>query len=242
MKCNRSSAALLFAPLILVGCGGGGGGGATTPDPGQTVPPLVTQSYAFPSGDATSTNGTAWDIVGLKTTLSGTGHNALGNSYDMLRVDVVFAQDISNALPAPGHSLDLPTQLGVRLAIDSDGLATTGYTGSCASQGTNSVLPFEFTSDQGNFPQRLLDGNYSILSNNQVIYSGQSNPTAEAVTAVNGNMLSLSFNLTTLGVFAGKRAPKIGVSAAAFNGAGQGATDCVPTASSGAIEVFTTTM
>jgi len=237
MNRGLSICAIAASAVFTTSCSGGSGSGV--PAPSNTPPPLVTQSYTFPSGDATGSGGVAWDIIGLKTTLSGSGNNALGNSYDMLRVDLTFSQDISNALPAPGTALnDTGTQLGVTVSIDSDGNPSTGNFGGCS--GTSSPLkPFEYGTDQGNFPSRLADGNYAIIYKNQAIYSGASNPAAEAVVAVSGQTFSLSFNLNTLGVLAGTKVPRIGVGAAAFNSSIH-STDCVPTASSGLVEVFTT--
>jgi len=237
MNRGLSICAIAASAVFTTSCSGGSGSGV--PAPSNTPPPVVTQSYTFPSGDATGSGGVAWDIVGLKTTLSGSGNNVSGNSYDMLRVDVTFTQDISKALPAPGTALnDTGNQLGVTVAIDSDGNPSTGNVGGCLR--TSLLKPFEYTTDQGNFPSRLADGNYAIVYKNQAIYSGASNPGAEAVVAVSGNTLSLSFNLNTLGVFAGTKVPRIGVGASAFNSSLNPATDCVPTASSGLDEVFTT--
>jgi len=236
MNRQLSIGAAALSAVLLAACSGGGSGSGGPPP--ITPPPVVTQSYTFPAGDAIAGKGIAWDIIGLKTTLSGSGNNALGNSYDMLRVDVTFAQDVSNDLPAPGTPLDYSgNQVGVRVFIDSDGNSSTGNIGVC-NQSPPLITPFEYGSDQGNFPNRLPDGNYSILYNNQAIYSGSSNPPAEAVVAISGHTLSYTFNLNTLGVFTGAKAPRIGIAAAAFNSPGQPA-DCVPTGRAGVTEVYT---
>jgi hypothetical protein len=201
----------------------------------------VIQTYTFPSGDATAAPGaTAWDIVGVKTTLTGQFGNANGNSYDTLRIDVSFAQNVSNALPAPGQPLSTGTQLGIDIALDTDGNPNTGYTGGCDT--ANPLKPFEYTTDPGNDPSRLADGNYTILLNGNPIATGGENPPAEAMTSVAGNVMSETFFLTALGVHSGSAPPKIGVGVASFNGAliNMGttpATDCVPIAPT--IEDFT---
>jgi len=236
MASLRAIAIVILTPVALASCSGGGGGGSPQP-PGQTPPPDITRSFVFPSGDAVATKGTAWDIIGLKTTLSGTGNNVFGDSYDMLRVDVTFAQDVSAAVPAPGSSLDFGNQIGVAIAIDADGNPGTGYTLTCDT--SSKLTPFEFLTDQGNGPGRLADGNYSIYSNARPIYRGPSNPHAEAVFAVSKNTLSYSFTLNTLGVSRGSQVPRIGVAAFVFNATDFFYTDCVPTVKSGTVEVFT---
>lgn len=227
----------ILASALFTACSGGG----TSPGPpNPTAPPDITQSYTFPSGDTISTSGSAWDIIGLKTTLGSSGFNLLKNSYDKLRVDVIFAQDVSNALPAPGVGIDASgNQLGVILAIDSDGKPTTGHYGVCSSA-SQSNLPFEYVTDPGTFSTRLADGNFTIIANNVAIYTGPSNPSEEAAVAVNGHTLSLSFDLNTLGVFDGSAIPHIGIGAAAINNNLGQVTDCVPTGRNGVTEVFTT--
>jgi hypothetical protein len=197
---------------------------------------VVTRS--FPAGVAVAAGGgTAWDIVGVTTTLTGQFHSAGGNLYDTLRVDVTFTQNVATALPAPGQPLNGLTQLGVTIAIDSDGNPNTGYHQSCNT--SNPQLPFEYVSDVGT-DGRLSDGNYSIFAAGGPIYSGPPNPGAEAETSVSGNTFSQTFLLGAIGVAAGNEIPKIGVAVAAANGATVAAlaaeTDCVPTAYT---EVFT---
>ncbi len=99
-KLVRPAAGILLLALAACG-GGGGGGGGSTPAP----PPPITFSHSFPAGDAVAQKGTAWDIIGVTTTLTGQFGSGAGQLYDTLRVDTTFAQDISNALPAPGQSL-----------------------------------------------------------------------------------------------------------------------------------------
>jgi hypothetical protein len=179
--------------------------------------------------------GTAWDIIGVKTTLTGQFQNAGGNSYDTLRVDVTFAQNVENALPLPGQPLSGLNQLGISVEIDSDGNPLTGSFEGCNNN--SSELPFEYSTDQGNDPGRLPDGNYSIIGPAGPIYSGSSNPAAEAQVAVAGNTLSETFFLAALGVHSGSSVPKLGIAVAAGNGAvPSGETDCVPNS---AIEIFT---
>jgi hypothetical protein len=197
---------------------------------------VVTRS--FPAGVAVAAGGgTAWNIVGVTTTLTGQFHSAGGNLYDTLRVDVTFAQSVANSLPAPGQPLNGLTQLGVAIGLDTDGNPNTGYYRSCNP--SNPQLPFEYTSDVGNV-NRLIDGNYSILEAGAPIYSGSPNPAAEAQTSVTGNTFSQTFFLGAVGVAAGNKVPKIGVLALSVNGSGVSVadpqTDCVPTTYT---EIFT---
>jgi hypothetical protein len=227
---------MIVALQATTACSGGGNGGSNTvPPTGATPPPVITESYTFPSGDATATAGTAWDIVGLKTTLSGQYGDANGNSYDTLRVDVTFAQDISGALPAPGQQLLTGNQLGVQIFIDADGNPATGSNATCNA--SSKLRPFEFLTDQGDDPYRLPDGNYSILGIGGAQTTEVSGPAGEAITDVNGHVLSETFFLTVFGVFDEARIPKIGVAADAFNGATISGTDCVPKAN--LVELFT---
>jgi hypothetical protein len=222
-----------LAMLLAAGCSGGGGGGGSMPT--ATPPPPVVVTRTFPSGDATAAGGgTAWDIVGVKTTLTGQFASGGGNLYDTLRVDVTFAQDVSNALPAPGQPLSGLGQLGVSIALDTDGNPSSGIFKTCNA--SSEITPFEYESDQGNDPSRLADGNYSIVGPSGPIYSGPANPSAEAQISINYNVLSETFFLASINVFASKSVPKIGVSIAAGNGSGQGITDCVPFTTS---EIFT---
>jgi hypothetical protein len=196
---------------------------------------IVTRT--FPSGGAVAAGGgTAWDIIGVKTTLTGQFASAGGNLYDTLRVDVSFTQNVANALPAPGQALSGLTQLGISIGIDSDGNPNTGTFKTCNL--SSPVTPFEYATDQGNDPSRLADGNYSIIgASGTPIYSGSSNPAAEAVTSVSGNILSQTFFLGSLGVDAGNKVPRIGILVAAVNGSGAVVrTDCVPNTEA---EIFT---
>lgn len=228
-----------FASLFgIAACGGGSGGDAPAGGGGSaTAPPPVIATYGFPAGDATSAiGGIAWDIVGVRTTLTGTAGSPGGNAYDTLRVDVTFVQDVSNALPAPEQSLLLGSELGVAVALDVDGNANTGEYGSCNS--TLSARPFEYFSDIGTQSVRLNDGNYSIVDpSGNLLTSGGSNPAGEAVTSVAGHTFSQSFYLPAVSIFAKNAIPRIGLGAAAFNGLGTSPTDCVPLAP--AVELFT---
>ena len=217
---------LLSTCIALSACGGGGGtgGGGSTP-PLHGPPPIVSFSHVFPQGDATAAQGVAWDIVGVKTTLSGQSGDNAGQLYDTLRVDVTFSNSIAAALPGPGSGLNDGSQLGVTISFDTDDNAKTGSYDTCnASSG---VKPFEFASDPGSQAGRLFDGNYSIFDALGVVYSGSSNPPEEAVTSVSGRVFSETFYLPALKVASGSTVPKIGIDVAATNGA-SGLTDCVP--------------
>jgi hypothetical protein len=233
-RTQKSIAGALVA-LAASACGGGGGGSS----PGYTPPTPVVVTRSFPAGVAVAAGGgTAWDIVGVTTTLTGQFHSAGGNLYDTLRVDVTFAQSVANALPAPGQPLSGLTQLGVAVALDTDGNPNTGNYYACNT--SNPQKPFEYVSDVGFRPDRLIDGNYSILGSDGPIYSGSPNPGAEAQTSVSGNTFSQTFFLGAVGVAAGNSVPKIGVLVLSVNGAlvqaPSAETDCVPTAYT---EIFT---
>ena len=225
---------LLSTCIALSACGGGGGtggGGTTPPSPG--APPIVSFSHVFPQGDATAAQGVAWDIVGVKTSLSGQSGDNAGQLYDTLRVDVSFSQDISNALPLAGTSLSSGSQLGVAIQFDIDHNAQTGSFDTCSA--ASGIKPFEFVSDPGTDPGRLLDGNYTIESALGAIYSGSSNPPDEAQVSVSGKVFSAVFYLPAIKVSSGSSIPEVGLSVAALNSAG-GTTDCVPI---GNDEIFT---
>jgi hypothetical protein len=240
MALNRAGGLAVFASLFFASCSGGGGN--SSPTPTVTEPPPVVKSYSFPQGDATASSGaTAWDIVGVTTTLSGQFGNAGGDSYDTLAVAVTFSQNISNALPAPGQMLTSGTQLGVAILLDTDANALTGQTEGCAMNANQT--PFEYLTDVGVNPSRLADGNYSILMGGQPIATGGHNAPAEAMVSVNANTLTETFFLTAIGVHGGSSAPRIGIAVAAVNGTllngtgNEGNTDCVPV--SPAVEFYT---
>jgi hypothetical protein len=216
---------VLASTLLLSACGGGGGGGNSA-TPSDTPPPIISFSHVFPQGDATAAQGTAWDIVGVKTTLSGQFGDGAGQLYDTLRVDVTFAQNIANALPAPGQSATSGSQLGVTMSFDTDENASTGVYDTCNV--SSGVTPFEYITSFGIGSPRLADGNYSIVSDTGgPIYSGTPNPPEEAVTAVSGRVFSQTFFLPAIDVAAGSSVPKIGLDVGAFNGLDE-LTDCVP--------------
>ena len=222
---SRSSAfvmSLLGTAFVTTACSGGGGG--STP---PSNPPPIVVSESFPQGNAIAQGGgTAWDIVSVKKTIYGQFFGANGNAYDTLRVDVTFAQDISNALPAPGQMLTSGSQLGVSVGIDSDGNHATGnYSGCPNSIGT----PFEYISDTGASVGRLSDGNYGISGSNGLIYSGTSNPENEAQTTVSGHVFSQIIFLATVGAASGSSNPKVTINVSVVNGNNTGnPTDCEP--------------
>ena len=242
MAAHRNGGVALIASFALAACGGGASPGGGSAETSATAPPIVTKTYSFPQGDASASAGTtAWDITGVTTTLSGQFGNAGGDAYDTLRVDVTFAQNVSNALPAPGQALSSSgNELGVGIALDTDANPNTGTIYSCAT--TASQTPFEYLTDQGNDPSRLIDGNYSILFDGGPIANGGNNPPSEAMTTAGGNTVSETLFLSAIGVHGGRAIPKIGVSVAASNGIdmnalGIGGTDCVPKLP--AVEFFT---
>jgi hypothetical protein len=192
----------------------------------------------FPANVAVAAGGgTAWDIIGVKTTLTGQFQNAGGNSYDTLRVDVTFSQNVANALPLPGQPLSGLNQLGISIGLDTDGNPNTGTFKTCNL--SIPLTPFEYSTDQGNDPSRLTDGNYSIIgSDGAPIYSGSPNPPAEAQVGVSGDVVSETFFLPSIGVTTGKTVPRVGVEVISVNGFETLYTDCVPSGTSG-VEIFT---
>ena len=233
MKSTITTSALVGLSLALSACGGGGGGG-NSPTPSEAAPPIISFSHVFPQGDAKAAQGTAWDIVGVKTTLSGQFGNGAGQLYDTLRVDVTFAQDITNALPSPGQLMRNGSQLGVTISFDTDANAATGVFRTCAV--ADALRPFSFFTDPGYGFSRLIDGNYSIFGESaEPIYSGTANPAEEAVTAVSGNIISQTIFLPAINVASGSSVPRIGLDVGAFNGLNE-LTDCVP---AGNGELFT---
>lgn len=214
--------------FLLAGCSGGGGN--TPSAPSATPPPPIVRNYTFAPGRASAPNGgIAWDIIGVKTTLTGRLGGGFGNAYDTLQVDVTFAQDVSKALPAPGQPLDSSgNQVGVAIGFDSDNNLNTGNFADCR-QNAN-FTSFEYLVDVGVNPNRLSDGNYSIIGPSGIpIYSGSPNPSSEAVASVSGNVISETIFLTAINVASGSAIPKFGIFVAASNGKGATLTDCVPT-------------
>ena len=108
---------------------------------------------------------------------------------------------------------------------------TSGYYETCS--GIPTSAPYQYESDAGDDPSRLSDGNYSILNDAGPIYTGGSNPGAEAQTTVSGHVITQIFFLETLGVETGSRVPNIKIGVATFNGAvaAYPITDCVPAGS-----------
>ena len=224
MKLTKLPCLLAASTVVLSACGGGGGGGSATQS--EAPPPLVTFSHVFPQGDARAAKGTAWDIVGVKTTLSGRFGDGAGQLYDTLRVDVTFAQDVSKALPAPGQFLKSGGQLGVTISFDTDADSTTGAYETC-NVGSG-IHPFDYVVDPGLTYGRLADGNFSIIDGSGgAIYAGTPNPPEEAATAVSRNTVSQTYFLPAISVSAGPSVPHIGLDVAAFDGLHE-LTDCVP--------------
>ena len=207
-------AAMLTLPaLALTACGGGGSspgnGGAAGP------PPPVTVTRTYPSGRAIPVNGgTAWNIVGVTTILTGTMGNSGGNLYDTLTIRTTFDQDVTNALPAPGQTLALPTQLGVGTYFNTSGPA--GGFNDCTSQARDGYFI------EGG--SRNSDGSYGIFGENGLLTG------VEAQTSATGHVVTQSLPLGAIGVFAGMNIPDFKISVGAANGApGNVAfTDCVP--------------
>jgi hypothetical protein len=188
----------------------------------------VVVTRTFPANVAVAAGGgTAWDIIGVKTTLTGQFESAGGNLYDTLRVDVTFSQNVANALPLPGQPLSGLNQLGISIGLDTDGNPNTGSFKTCNL--SSNLTPIDYSSDQGNDPSRLADGNYSIIGTGGApIYEGAPNPPAEAQTSVSGPIVSQTFFLPSVGVADGSSVPGIGVIVAAVNGSRVLYTDCVP--------------
>ena len=230
MKSSSAAVSVILSTLTLASCSGAGSGSG--PNQSATPPPPIVRTYSFAPGKASATAGTAWDIIGVQTTLTGRFANGGGNSYDTLKVDVTFAQDISNALPPPGTMLNQGNQLGVVIAFDSDNNLSTGNFLSC-DEANRKLTPIEYFTDQGNNPNRLLDGNYSILgpSGTPISIGSNADPASEAVVSISGSVFTESIFLPAIGVSAGSVAPKFGIIVASDNGANGGPnnTDCLPT-------------
>jgi hypothetical protein len=229
MKSPSTTLAIILSTLALTSCGGGGSGTGPTQMAPPPPPAPIVRSYFFAPGKASASAGTVWDIIGVRTTLTGRFGNGGGNTYDTLTVDVTFTQDISNSLPLPGTALNKGNQLGIVIGLDSDDNPSTGNFLACDT--ANRILtPFEFFSDQGNGPTRLVDGNYSIIGPSRTpISSGpNSDPASEAVVSLSGNVLTESIFLAAIGASSGSAIPKLGIDVSSYNGANNAATDCVP--------------
>ena len=227
MKSPSINITVILSTLMLASCSGGGSGSG--PAQMATPPPAIVKSYTFLPGKASATVGTIWDIIGVRTTLTGRFANGGGNLYDTLTVDVTFLQDLSNALPQPGAALGQANQLGVVIGFDSDNNLSTGNFLSCDTT-NRSLTPFEYFTDQGNGPTRLLDGNYSIIGPSRTPISSGPNPdpASEAVVTLNGNVFTETIFLPAIGASSGSLIPKFGIDVSSFNGKNDGATDCVP--------------
>ncbi len=208
---------------LLAGCGGGGGGGKP---PTVSTPAPIVLNHVLPAGDTFSTAGVPWDIIGVQTTMFESAQNPSPNTYDSLQVSVTFSQDVSSALPAPGASLTLGSQLGVGVIINTapaTSLSTAPY--DCAIQNNAN---FNYGSYAAS---RLSDGNFAILDSGGSPVNQQNNPTTEAQTIVAGNTMSETFRLGVLGLPESGVAPLLGVAVNSANGISNnnfGKTDCAP--------------
>ena len=231
MKLQLIGMAVGFSIFALSSCSGGGG--STTSLSQTAAPPLpIVRSYSFAPGKASASAGTVWDIVGVRTTLTGRFANGGGDLYDTLTVDVTFAQSIINALPPPGSMLNQANQLGVVIGFDSDNNLSTGNYLTCDTTNRN-LLPFEYFTDGGNGPTRLRDGNYSIIGpgGTPISTGPNADPASEAIVSVNGNVFTESVFLASIAANSGSTLPKFGIDVSAINGAngGPNVSDCVPT-------------
>ena len=227
MSSRPAKLLLIFSSLALGSCSGGSSGSGPIQ---MTSPPLpIVRSYAFTPGTALASTGTAWDIIGVRTTLTGRFANGSGDLYDTVKIDVSFAQDISNALPSPGSALKQANQLGINIGFDSDNNPSTGHFLSC-DLSNRTLTPFEYVTDQGNSPSRLFDGNYSIINSSNIPISSGPNadPASEAVVSTSGNVLTESIYLPAIGANSGSVIPKFGIEVISYNGSSTSPTDCVP--------------
>lgn len=202
---------------MLAACSGGTGG--TGSSELAQPPNNIVSTISDPAGDASATAGVAWDIVGVQTTLI---EGPFKNEYVTLQIAVTFAQDVSNALPAPGQALrGYPDRLGVEILLNIDGLDSTGTPGYACSSGPN-IPGVDAVLDAGGYGGRLADGSYAILDNKGVLRD-------EAGASVSGHTITYLINLAAWGVpTTGIQKTKIAV--IAFNGFGQDGleTDCAP--------------
>jgi hypothetical protein len=232
MRFRHLATTAFAASATIAGAACSGGGGTSSGPPSEGTPPVpIVVSTTFPAAAATASGGgTAWAIVGVRTTLSGSGANAYGSAYDTLQVAVTFAQDVSIALPARGAMLAQPAQLGLFVGLKTRG--NGGY-GDCRN-----APVLDYSSDPGVVPGRLLDGNYNILSASQggPLQNGIAggNPLDEALTGVSGHVITQTFPLLSIDALSSTGPPQVDVVVAAFNGTrATEPTDCVP--ESGAI-------
>ena len=177
----------------------------------------MTVTRTYPSGRAIPVNGgTAWNIVGVTTILTGTMGNAGGNLYDTLTIKTTFDQDVTNALPPPGQTLNAPTELGVGVSFN-----TEAYGGSPGFKGCPST---ELTGFQIDGSVRNTDGSYGLFGTNGAV-TGVVVP-----TNVSGHVVTQTLPISAIGVFAGNSVPRFSITVGAVNGASGplGITDCVP--------------
>ena len=200
------------ASLAISGCGGGGGssgGGGFQP------PPPITVTRSYPAGRATPTNGgTAWNIVGVTTILTGQFGSPSTGLYDTLTIKTTFTQDVSNALPPPGQTLNLPAELGVGVAFNTGG-ASSGFKGCPSTEVQGFVIDGSV---------RNPDGSYNVFGTNGQVTG------VEVPTSASGHTVTQTLPLGAIGVFDGQNVPTFGVVVQAVNGAPGplGITDCVP--------------
>jgi hypothetical protein len=210
---------LILALMTTAACSGGstaGDGGSS----GLAIPPHnITVTQADPLGDASSPGGIPWDITAVQTTLV---EGPFRDEYVTLQVAVTFAQDVSNALPAPGQLLrNNPNSLGVEIFLDIDGNASTGAPQYACST-TPNALGIEAAVDAGGYSGRNADGSYPILDS-------KASRRDDAPVAVSSHTITYSIDLAAWGVPA-TGVQKTKISVVAFNGfGGTGySTDCAP--------------
>jgi hypothetical protein len=170
----KHAAMLAMAALLSAACGTVGLPGV----PGNTI----TSRYSDPTGDASATGGTAYDVTQVITNRI---DNPPGGAYDTLQVTITFNQTV--VLPPPGSVPDsIGTQLANLIHIDTDRNAATGVDSICGLEGFDFVVHGNTT--------RLANGNYPVFTG-----PAPSTFSGEATPSVAGNVLTVTIPLSALG-------------------------------------------
>jgi hypothetical protein len=190
---------------------------------GLAIPPNnIVSRTADPVGDTIASGGTTWDITEIQTTLV---EGPFRNEYVTLQVAVSFAQDVSNALPAPGQDLvNHQNALGVEILLNIDGNTGTGIPESACSS-TPNIPGVDAAVDAGGYSGRSANGSYPILDTRGLKKD-------EAPISISGHTITYSIDLAAWGVPA-TGIQKTTISVIAVNGSGPGGsstTDCAPNA------------
>lgn len=191
----------LAAAVVAAGC-------SSSNSPSPQHPSAVNNSIADSAGDTMNPDGSVYDILGVATSRTGPA----GGGYTTIQVSVKSAAPA--LLPPPGTVPD-GTQVAGSVGFDVDGNLSDGSNFGCTSPST--TYSFDYAVDMVASGGRLVDGNHPIN-----IYSAAMK-VGEATPSVNGNTLSLTIPIASIGNRASDP----------FNlgmelGNGIGPTDCAP--------------